>query len=65
MIYEKTALSIKTSLNKYLSIYENMTNKKIVDERYLKFRNIGIYEDTTKKTVRNKTLKKARKTLEK
>jgi acetyl-CoA carboxylase carboxyl transferase subunit alpha len=58
--YEKTALNIKASLNKYLSIYENMTIKKIVNERYLKFRSIGIYEDTTKKTVKNKALKKTK-----
>ncbi|MDR2395982.1 MAG: acetyl-CoA carboxylase carboxyltransferase subunit alpha [Endomicrobium sp.] len=60
--YEKTALNIKTSLNKYLSIYEDMTSKKIVDERYLKFRNIGVYEYATKKSNKNKPLKKAKKT---
>ena len=61
--YEKTALNIKVCLNKYLSIYENMTSKKIVEERFLKFRNMGIYEDTSKKAVKGKSLKKNKKTF--
>jgi acetyl-CoA carboxylase carboxyl transferase subunit alpha len=63
--YEKTALNIKICLNKYLSIYENMTSKKIVEERFLKFRNIGIYEDVSKKAVKGKILKKSKKPLKK
>ncbi|MDR0617420.1 MAG: acetyl-CoA carboxylase carboxyltransferase subunit alpha [Endomicrobium sp.] len=63
--YEKTALNIKVCLNKYLSIYENMTSKKIVEERFLKFRNMGIYEDTSKKAVKGKSLKKTKKPLKK
>jgi acetyl-CoA carboxylase carboxyl transferase subunit alpha len=63
--YEKTALNIKVCLNKYLSIYENMTSKKIVEERFLKFRNIGIYEDASKKAVKSKILKKSKKPLKK
>ncbi|MDR2066914.1 MAG: acetyl-CoA carboxylase carboxyltransferase subunit alpha [Endomicrobium sp.] len=63
--YEKTALNIKVCLNKYLSIYENMTSKKIVEERFLKFRNIGIYEDISKKAVKGKNLKKSKKPLKK
>ncbi|MDR2616657.1 MAG: acetyl-CoA carboxylase carboxyltransferase subunit alpha [Endomicrobium sp.] len=63
--YEKTALNIKVCLNKYLSIYENMTTKKIVEERFLKFRNMGIYEDTSKKAAKGKILKKSKKPLKK
>ncbi|MDR1418519.1 MAG: acetyl-CoA carboxylase carboxyltransferase subunit alpha [Endomicrobium sp.] len=61
--YEKTALNIKTSLNKYLAIYETMPKRKIVEERYLKFRNMGIYEDKPKKVVKNKYPKKKKKRL--
>jgi acetyl-CoA carboxylase carboxyl transferase subunit alpha len=43
--YTKVATDIKTALNKYLSEYDGMSGKKIARERYLKFRNIGIYED--------------------
>jgi acetyl-CoA carboxylase carboxyl transferase subunit alpha len=63
--YEKTALNIKISLSKYLSIYENMSGKKIVEERYLKFRNMGIYEDKSKKVVKDKCSKKVKKALKK
>ncbi|MDR3125019.1 MAG: acetyl-CoA carboxylase carboxyltransferase subunit alpha [Endomicrobium sp.] len=63
--YEKTALNIKVCLNKYISIYENMASKKIVEERFLKFRNMGIYEDTSKKAVKGKILKKSKKPLKK
>ncbi|MDR1928837.1 MAG: acetyl-CoA carboxylase carboxyltransferase subunit alpha [Endomicrobium sp.] len=42
---EKTSLNIKIVLNNYLNEYKNMDMKKIVDERYLKFRNIGIYKE--------------------
>ncbi|GHT59918.1 acetyl-coenzyme A carboxylase carboxyl transferase subunit alpha [Endomicrobiia bacterium] len=41
----KTAANIKTALNKYLNEYEKISGKKIAEERYAKFRNIGIYED--------------------
>ena len=58
---EKTAGNIKTSLIKYLSEYENKSKKEIVEDRYLKFRNMGIFEEqaqTKKKTIKNKTAKK-------
>lgn len=50
--YEKTALNIKTSLIKYLAAYEKKSAKTIIEERYLKFRNIGVYEDRSKKTLK-------------
>ncbi|MDR0723591.1 MAG: acetyl-CoA carboxylase carboxyltransferase subunit alpha [Endomicrobium sp.] len=58
--YEKTALNIKASLSKYLLTYENMPSKKIVEERYLKFRNMGVYEDKSKKIIKSKCSKKVK-----
>jgi acetyl-CoA carboxylase carboxyl transferase subunit alpha len=40
-----TAANIKAVLNDYLCKYETMSRKEIADERYLKFRKMGIYED--------------------
>ena len=57
--YAKVATNIKTVLNKYLNEYDGMSGKKVAEERYLKFRNIGIYEDVTKfKNNRQKATKK-------
>ncbi|MDR3256705.1 MAG: acetyl-CoA carboxylase carboxyltransferase subunit alpha [Endomicrobium sp.] len=41
----KTATNIKTVLNKYLQQYKSKSGKEIIAERYLKFRNMGIYEE--------------------
>jgi acetyl-CoA carboxylase carboxyl transferase subunit alpha len=49
--YDKTAANIKTILNKYLYAYNGMNSKKIVQERYLKFRNIGVYEKILSKKI--------------
>ncbi|GHT55394.1 acetyl-coenzyme A carboxylase carboxyl transferase subunit alpha [Endomicrobiia bacterium] len=59
----KTAVNIKMVLNKYLNEYEKISGKKIAEERYAKFRNIGIYEDISEvkknqKKVKKKSLKK-------
>ncbi|GHT43827.1 acetyl-coenzyme A carboxylase carboxyl transferase subunit alpha [Endomicrobiia bacterium] len=54
----KTAANIKMALNKYLNEYEKISGKKIAEERYTKFRNIGIYEDISEV---KKSQKKAKK----
>jgi acetyl-CoA carboxylase carboxyl transferase subunit alpha len=61
--YTKVAASIKIVLNKYLSEYDGMSGKKIAEERYLKFRNMGVYEDIIEvkdnhKGTEKKSLKK-------
>ncbi|MDR0401606.1 MAG: acetyl-CoA carboxylase carboxyltransferase subunit alpha [Endomicrobium sp.] len=45
----KTALNIKSSICKYLRYYKLKSSKEIIDERYFKFRNIGIYDENTEK----------------
>ncbi|MDR1195578.1 MAG: acetyl-CoA carboxylase carboxyltransferase subunit alpha [Endomicrobium sp.] len=63
---EKTASNIKAVLNKYLKQYEDMTSKEIADDRYGKFRNMGIFsEPETVKKVKEKTKKPSGKTKEK
>ena len=66
----KTAMNIKTALNKYLKQYEGMTPKEISDDRYDKFRAMGIFSEPeskpVKKTVsggkpKDKTKKNAKK----
>jgi acetyl-CoA carboxylase carboxyl transferase subunit alpha len=42
--HAKTASNIKTALSKYFKAYSGMNSKKVVKERYLRFRNMGIYE---------------------
>ncbi|AKL97405.1 acetyl-CoA carboxylase carboxyltransferase subunit alpha [Endomicrobium proavitum] len=42
---EKTAVNIKASLNKYIKLYEDMSAQKIEDDRYSKFRNMGVFEE--------------------
>ncbi|MDR1511179.1 MAG: acetyl-CoA carboxylase carboxyltransferase subunit alpha [Endomicrobium sp.] len=58
----RTATNVKIALNKYLRYYKSKSYKEIVDERYYKFRNIGIYKegDVKKgyKISRNKSSKK-------
>jgi acetyl-CoA carboxylase carboxyl transferase subunit alpha len=57
--HAKTATSIKMALGKYLKHYAGMNCKKIVKERYLKFRNMGLYgENLYKKTGKKKSEKK-------
>jgi acetyl-CoA carboxylase carboxyl transferase subunit alpha len=41
--HAKTAANIKTALVKYLKAYSGINRKKVVKERYLRFRNMGIY----------------------
>ncbi|MDR1244727.1 MAG: acetyl-CoA carboxylase carboxyltransferase subunit alpha [Endomicrobium sp.] len=55
--HDKTAANIKTVLSKCLHTYNGMNNKKVVQERYLRFRNIGIYEEASSKK-NNKKIKK-------
>ncbi|MDR3195912.1 MAG: acetyl-CoA carboxylase carboxyltransferase subunit alpha [Endomicrobium sp.] len=56
--HAKTAANIKTVLSKYLKSYNGMNNKKIVQERYLRFRNMGIYKRSSSKKNSKKKLKK-------
>ncbi|WP_374128448.1 acetyl-CoA carboxylase carboxyltransferase subunit alpha [Candidatus Endomicrobiellum agilis] len=53
------AENIKAALSKYLRQYETMSCKEIVDERYLKFRKIGIYEDVAGIESNGKKTKKS------
>ncbi|MDR2351061.1 MAG: acetyl-CoA carboxylase carboxyltransferase subunit alpha [Endomicrobium sp.] len=55
--YDKTAANIKTVLSKYLHAYNGMSSKKVVQERYLRFRNLGIYKEALSKK-NNKKMKK-------
>jgi acetyl-CoA carboxylase carboxyl transferase subunit alpha len=55
--HDKTATNIKMVLNKYLHTYSGVNSKKIVQERYLRFRNIGIYKEVLSKK-NNKKIKK-------
>lgn len=55
--HDKTAANIKTVLSKYLHAYNGMNSKKVVQERYLRFRNIGIYEEASS-NKNNKKMKK-------
>jgi len=47
----ETAANIKTVLNKYLRHYESKNCREIADERYLKFRNMGVYKDFESNSV--------------
>jgi acetyl-CoA carboxylase carboxyl transferase subunit alpha len=58
-----TATNIKVVLSDCLCKYETMSRKEIADERYLKFRKMGIYEDVAK-DKRRKTGEKSAKKLE-
>jgi len=40
----KTAINLKSALNKYIGQYKSKSSKEIAHERYLRFRNIGVYE---------------------
>lgn len=42
---EKTAANIKTALNKNLKEYENMTPLEFANDRYEKFRNMGVFSE--------------------
>jgi acetyl-CoA carboxylase carboxyl transferase subunit alpha len=56
----KTAANIKIALNKHLNEYEKMSGKEIAQERYVKFRNMGIYKDlSVVKESQKKTKKKS------
>ncbi len=56
--HDKTATNIKTVLSKYLKVYNGMNRKKVVQERYLRFRNMGIYEEGLSKKNNRKKMKK-------
>jgi acetyl-CoA carboxylase carboxyl transferase subunit alpha len=47
----ETAANIKTVLNKYLRHYESKSCREIADERYLKFRSMGVYKDFKSSSV--------------
>ncbi|MDR3274598.1 MAG: acetyl-CoA carboxylase carboxyltransferase subunit alpha [Endomicrobium sp.] len=61
--HAKMAGNIKTVLRKYLDQYQSKNYEEIANERYLKFRNMGVYKDNTKNNVK-KTVKKADKKQE-
>ncbi|MDR2426348.1 MAG: acetyl-CoA carboxylase carboxyltransferase subunit alpha [Endomicrobium sp.] len=42
----KTAANIKSSINRYIKQYENMTTNEIADDRYAKFRNMGFFSES-------------------
>ncbi|MCL2335485.1 MAG: acetyl-CoA carboxylase carboxyltransferase subunit alpha [Endomicrobia bacterium] len=52
----KTAMNIKAALNKYLKFYETFSAKEISQDRYDKFRAMGIFEEpkTANKAVKKK-----------
>jgi acetyl-CoA carboxylase carboxyl transferase subunit alpha len=54
--YAKMASNIKAVLNKYLCQYQEMCHKDIVEERYLKFRNIGIYKEVVSSRNKHKKI---------
>ncbi|MDR1086884.1 MAG: acetyl-CoA carboxylase carboxyltransferase subunit alpha [Endomicrobium sp.] len=56
--HEKTAANIKTALSKCLKIYKGMNPKRVVQERYLRFRNMGVYEEDASKKNNKKRIKK-------
>jgi acetyl-CoA carboxylase carboxyl transferase subunit alpha len=59
------AENIKVVLKEYLCKYKTMSHKEIVDERYLKFRKMGIYEDVAAdENKRKKSVKEICKKLE-
>lgn len=54
----KTAANIKTAVSKNLKSYEGMTPQKIADDRYVKFRNMGVFsESETLKKISEKQAK--------
>ncbi|MCL2485170.1 MAG: acetyl-CoA carboxylase carboxyltransferase subunit alpha [Endomicrobia bacterium] len=55
---EKTAENIKAVLAKYLSEYGAMSEKEIVEDRYLKFRNMGVFEAPMKEKSKPSAKKK-------
>jgi len=62
---QKTAANIKTALAKYLKQYEKLSGKEIAEDRYDKFRNMGVFEivkktaaASPKKTSKTKKIKK-------
>ncbi|MDR3253838.1 MAG: acetyl-CoA carboxylase carboxyltransferase subunit alpha [Endomicrobium sp.] len=59
--HAKMAGNIKTVLRKYLDQYQSKNYEEIADERYLKFRNMGVYRDNTEKNNVKKTAKKSDK----
>lgn len=53
---EKTAANIKFALNKYLKQYEGINPQEIANDRYFKFRDMGIFEESKE----DKRISKAR-----
>jgi acetyl-CoA carboxylase carboxyl transferase subunit alpha len=42
---EKTAINLKNALIRYLRQYKSKSSKEIANERYSRFRNIGVYDE--------------------
>jgi acetyl-CoA carboxylase carboxyl transferase subunit alpha len=62
--YVKVALNVKIALNKYLDDYEKLSGKRIAEDRYLKFRSIGIYDTVSvakRGAVKHKKIEKIAK----
>lgn len=60
----ETAMNIKRFINKSLSILSKMTKQQLTDDRYEKFRKIGIFEETVKeKKETNKKVKNKKSTI--
>jgi acetyl-CoA carboxylase carboxyl transferase subunit alpha len=56
-----TAQNIKKTLVKYLKAYSSMSQKEIKNDRYEKFRNMGVFREEASKEKKSKSLKKAKK----
>ncbi|MDR3111931.1 MAG: acetyl-CoA carboxylase carboxyltransferase subunit alpha [Elusimicrobiota bacterium] len=50
---DKTSQDIKLALIKYIRKYNKMKAEDIISDRYLKFRNIGVYNDSAKNSAKN------------
>ncbi|MDR2676860.1 MAG: acetyl-CoA carboxylase carboxyltransferase subunit alpha [Endomicrobium sp.] len=59
--YTKMAGNLKIVLKKYLDHYKSKSCKEIINERYLKFRNIGVYRYNIEKNNIKKAVKKTDK----
>lgn len=59
--HAKMAENIKMILKKYLNQYRSKSYKEVINERYLKFRNMGIYKDDIKNNVKAMLKKTANK----
>lgn len=60
----KTASNIKNAINKSLKQYEDMSPDKIADDRYGKFRHMGLFSEPERTSPAKKQIKVAAKTAE-